>query len=82
MESPAEEPMTNTSIEAGKVTRLKRFFVTLTGLLLGLVIGIFSYLLITKLFFDSEDSGIGLSSTESPRVGSEHGLRDTFLDTF
>lgn len=57
--------MTNTAMEAGNVTRSKRIFVTLTGLMLGLVIGIFSYLLTTRLFV-SEDSGIGLSSTESP----------------
>ena len=57
----------NTSIDEGNVTRSKRILVTLTGLLVGLVIGVSSYLLSSRLF-DTENTGIGLSSPESPSI--------------
>ena len=59
--------MTNTAIDEGNVTRSKRILVTLTGLLVGLVIGVFSYLLSSRLF-DTENTGIGLSSPKSSSV--------------
>ena len=49
------------------MTRSKRILVTLTGLLVGLVIGVSSYLLSSRLF-DTENTGLGLSSRESPSI--------------
>lgn len=68
-ESLDKAPVTNAASNKGQVPRSKRFLITLTGLLVGLIIGVFSYLLTNRLF-DSEDSGIGLSSAESPIVRS------------
>lgn len=49
------------------MTWSKRILVTVTGLLVGLVIGVFSYLLPSRLF-DTENTEIGLSSAESPSI--------------